>query len=134
MLNKDKIRLMSGLAIYEKHGGNEDLKTAENFRYDYIMSQMFSAFVRYTLCFGIGLVLYLLFRSNDFFLSVNTDGFIVTIKNFGLIYFAGLMVYLIITLIVYTIRHKRAADNTEVYADALKKLERRYLSGRKTRQ
>jgi len=134
MLNRDKIRLMTGLAIYEKHGGSEDLKTASNYRYDYIMSQMFSAFIRYTVCFAVGLALYLVFSANDFFVSINTSGFIITIRNYGIVYFAGLLIYLIITVIVYVIKHKRAVDNTGIYADALKKLDRRYLSGRKHRK
>lgn len=133
MLNKDKIRLMTGLAIYEKNGGNEDLKINGHYRYDYVMTQLFSAFIRYTACFAIGLVLYLVCNANDLFLGINTDGFILTLKKYLLFYLIGLLVYLVITVIVSVLRHKRAAENTQVYAEALSKLERRYHSGRKQR-
>lgn len=134
MLNRDKIRLMTGLAIYEKHGGSEDLKIAGNYRYDYVLSQLFASFIRYTLCFAMGLVLFLLFRSNEFFLRINTEGFISTMRSYVILYFAGLLLYLLITVVVYIIRHKTAVENTEVYAGALKKLEKRYLSGRNSQK
>jgi len=133
MLSKEKIRLMTGLAIYEKNGGAEELKIAEHYRYDYIMTQLFSAFIRFTVSFGICLLIYLIFNSNEFFYSINAGGFIRTVRKFGIYYFIGLIAYLFIAFLVYLIRHKNAVRNANAYAYGLHQLDKRFYArkGRK---
>jgi len=128
MLSKEKIRIMAALSVYEKNGGSEELKIAEHYRYDYVMTQLFSSFIRYTVCFGICLVLYLVVNSNDFFYNINAGGFIRTVRTFGLYYLIGLLVYCLISFVVYTVRHRNAVRNTELYAKGLKKLDKRFYS------
>ena len=134
MLNREKIRMMAGLTMYAKHGGAEELKTAEHYRYDYIMTQLFSAFIRFTACFSVCLVLYMIVRSNDIFYRINAEGFISTVKGYLLIYAAGLAVYLGIAFAVYFIKHSRAVKNTELYASGLRRLLRKTQAKEKDRR
>jgi len=126
MLSKEKIRLMTSLAIYQKSGGAEEWNIAQHYRFDYIQSQLFSAFVRYSICFMIAFGIYLLVDTGSFFESINTEGFLRTIKNYGLLYFAGLLVYLLIAIIVYTIRYNKALKNSAIYVTGLKRLNRKF--------
>jgi len=134
MLSKEKIRLMAALAIYEKNGGSEELKIAEHYRYDYVMTQLFSSFIRYTVSFGICLGLYLVFNANKFFYNINAGGFIRTVRRFGLFYLAGLFAYFLITLAVYIVRHRNAVKGTEMYASGLRQLDKRFYSRKSRRE
>lgn len=128
MLSKEKIKLMTALAVFEKNGGGEELKIAEHYRYDYVMTQLFSSFIRYSVSFGICLSIYLVFNANEFFYNINADGFIRTVRLFGLYYFIGLIIYFLITLITYNRRYRNAVRNTEMYACVMKQLEKRFYS------
>lgn len=126
MLNKEKIRSMVNLSIYEKHKGHEDLKIYENYKYDYVMTQGFSAFIRFTFCFVMCFVLYVLFNSNELFYNINLSGIRNTLLSFALIYCIGLFVYVLIAVLLYAGRYKNAGKNVETYAAKLRRLDRRF--------
>lgn len=126
MLNKEKIRSMVSLAIYEKHNGHEDLKIYENYKYDYVMAQGFSAFIRYTFCFVMCMVIYVLFNSNDLFYNINLSGIRSTVVRIILLYFTGLFIYVFTAIIIYSGRYKRAGKSIEGYSSKLRRFDRRF--------
>lgn len=126
MLNKEKIRSMVNLAIYEKHNGQDDLKIYENYKYDYVMTQGFSAFIRYTFCFIACFTIYVIFNSNELFYNINLSGIRKTFLSIALFYIIGLLVYVFIAILVYSSRYKKAGKNVESYALKLRRLDRRF--------
>lgn len=128
MLNKEKIRSMTGLAVFEKHEGREDLKIYENYKYDYVMTQGFSAFIRYTFCFVMCFVIYIVFNSNHLFYNINLSGLRKTFITFAIVYLAGLFIYLTAAVLIYSARYRKARKNVEAYALKLRRLDRRFNS------
>ena len=79
MLDYEKIRLMTDLAVYEKHNREKVFKVNDYYRFDYIAGHMAASFLRFTLCFIIVFVLYIVFKADEFFYNVNLSGITVTL-------------------------------------------------------
>ena len=126
MISKEKIRLMTDLAIYEKHNEHDVFKINNYCRSDYIMWQMLLSFVRYTFVFMILFALYIIFRADTLFYNINLSGIGETLKRLGIIYGAGLALYLVITWIVCAARYKSARKGMLLYATKLKRLARKF--------
>lgn len=126
MLKKEKIRLMTDLAIYEKKYEKDVFKINKFYKSDYIFWNMLMAFVRYTACFAVCFLLYMLFQSDSFFYSINVDGVMSMLTRLTLIYALGAVIYLFISAAVYSARYKRARKGMLFYATKLKRLARRY--------
>ncbi len=126
MLKKEKIRLMTDLAIYEKKYEKDVFKINKFYKSDYIFWNMLMAFVRYTACFAGCFLLYMLFQSDSFFYSINVDGVMSILTRLTLIYALGAVIYLFISAVVYSARYKRARKGMLFYATKLKRLARRY--------
>ena len=125
MANKEKIMLMTELAMYRKK--NEHIfQVNKYFGYDYIVWNLLLAAVRYTICAGIIAALFVIFRAETVFYNVNISGITNTLKIFAIYYFVGLAIYLIISFIVYRIRYNRARKGMLHYASKLKRLAKIY--------
>lgn len=127
MLNADKIRLMTDLAIYEKKHEKEVFAVNDFYRHDYIAGQLLSAFVRWTLCFLMLLGAYVLVQTDVFFYNINEKGITRMLNLVGAAYFAGLGLYLLIAYQVSARRYQAAKRGILLYASKLKRLGRKYL-------
>lgn len=126
MLKKEKIRLMTDLAIYEKKYENDVFKINKFYKSDYIFWHLLLAFIRFTACFLICLMLYVIFRSDSFFYDINVNGIMSIFTKLIIYYAVGLVIYLMISAGVYSARYKRARKGMLFYATKLKRLARRY--------
>ena len=126
MINKEKIRLMTDLAIYEKRNERDVFKINNYYRSDYIMWHMLLAMVRYTLGFLALFGLYVFFRADPLFYNINLEGIGETLKRLGYLYAAGLGAYLVITWFVCAARYKAARKGMLLYATKLKRLARKF--------
>lgn len=126
MLNAGKIRLMTDLAIYEKKNGDTVFKVNNFYKSDYIVGGLISAFARYTFCGILCLCFTVLFRTDVFFARINAEGVSKVFTEIGILYAAGLILYLLIAYSIYSSRYKRAKRGALLYATKLKRLGRRY--------
>lgn len=126
MLNEDKIKLMTGIAMFEKREGKAIFPANRYFRSDYISSRMLRSFFSYTLCYILCVLVWGLYSIEKLLNAVNLDELILMAKTAALFYIAGLIVYLIITFFVYRKRYEYARRGMKVYVAKLKRLEKRY--------
>ena len=126
MLKKEKIRLMTDIAIYEKKYEKDVFKINKFYKSDYIFWNMMLALIRYTVCFAVCFMLYVLFQSDSFFYSINVDGIMSMLTRLIIIFVLGAVIYLFISGAVYSARYKRARKGMLFYATKLKRLARRY--------
>ena len=126
MVQQEKVRLMTDLAIYEKKNESEVFKINNYYRSDYILWQILLAFVRYSFCFLVLLCLYVIFKADTLFYNINLSGITETFFSFGRYYIAGLLIYLGISWAVADYRYKKARKGILLYATKLKRLARRY--------
>ncbi len=125
MANKEKIRLMTDLAMYRKK--NEHIfQVSKYFGYDYIVWHMVLAAVRFTLCaLCIGALL-VLFDAETVFYNVNLEGIRSTMLVFAEYYLIGLVIYLVIAFAVYQKKYNRARKGMLLYSSRLRRLARKY--------
>lgn len=126
MLNEDKIKLMTGIAMFEKREGKAIFPACRYFRSDYISSRMLRSFFSYTFCYILCVMVWVLYSIERLLNAVNLDEVIGMAKTAALFYGAGLIVYLIVTFFVYRRRYEYARRGMKVYVAKLKRLEKRY--------
>ncbi len=92
MLNRDKIRLMTKLAAFEKKEGKEVLQTGEYFRSDYISNRVLLAELHYTLCFILVVMVAMLMRLENILLNLSLQYLRGAARILGIAYVIGLLV------------------------------------------
>lgn len=126
MLNEDKIKLMTGIALFEKREGKKIFPVNRYFRGDYVSYHMFRSFFAYTFCGLLGGLLWGLYNIERLLGTVVIEELIVIAGKLGILYVAGLVIYELITFFVYRRRYEYARRGLKVYVAKLKRLEKRY--------
>ncbi len=126
MLNEEKIRLMTEIAMFEKKARKEVFPINRYFKGDYISSHLFRSFAAYTFTCAICLALWILYRSEELLNTMDIKIFTDYAKNLAVYYVTGLLFYLAITWWVYFRRYTAANKNMKIYQAKLRRLEKKY--------
>lgn len=129
MLSEEKIRIMTNLALFEKYEGDRVFSVNRYFKSDYISGRLVHSFFCYTLGFFFCLVLWGGCRLEEWMGTVKLGSIAGLAAKTGIVYGAGLLVYLVISLIVSARRYDRAGRGMKVYLAKLKRLDKRYEGG-----
>lgn len=126
MLNEDKIKLMTGIAMFEKKEGRRIFPINRFFQGDYISRHLFQSFFSYTICYFLCMVVWVVYNVEKILNAMTVEEIIATGQDMAFFYAAGLFFYLIITWFVYRRRYEYAKRGMKVYVAKLKRLEKRY--------
>ena len=126
MLDIDKVRLMTDLAVYEKKNSRTVFEINNYYRHDYIMGQLLGAFVRYLICMPLCFILYLIFHFVALFYNINVSGLTSVLTGLSRYFLAGLAIYMLIAFFIASARYKRSKRGMLLYATKLKRLGRKY--------
>ncbi|HIU78900.1 MAG TPA: hypothetical protein IAB09_05715 [Candidatus Avilachnospira avicola] len=126
MLDIDKVRLMTDLAVYEKKNSRTVFEINNYYRHDYIMGQLLGAFVRYLICMPLCFILYLIFQAGALFYNINVSGLTSVLTDLSRYFLAGLAIYMLIAFFIASARYKRSKRGMLLYATKLKRLGRKY--------
>lgn len=116
---------MTTIAMYKSHHENI-FKIDKYFGYDYIIWHLMLSAVRYTI--GVLLIfgMIVLLDSDVIFYNVNMEGITGTVKGYLFIYLIGLVLYLMLSSVVYSKRYKKAQKGILYYNSMLKRLAKRF--------
>lgn len=128
MLNEEKIRLMTGIAMFEKKAKKEILPASRYFKSDYIGSHLIRSFLTYTFACAVCLALWVLYQLEDLLNTMEFSILLESVKHIGMFYAAGLLVYLLLTYWVYSRQYDRASKSMKIYQAKLRRLEKKYES------
>lgn len=134
MLNEDKIKLMTGIALFEKREGKAIFPANRYFESDYISSRMLRSFFSYTLCYLLGAMVWVLYSIDRLLNEMEIDEVLGIAKFAAVFYVVGLILYLAITFHVYRRRYEYARRGMKVYMAKLKRLEKRYEFQNRTKE
>jgi hypothetical protein len=126
MLNEEKVRDMTALAIFEKNEGRKIFPVNGYFKGDYVGGQMLRSFFGYTFCFLLLFSLWLLYRLDEILGGVAVEEMFSWGARAGLIYGTGLAIYLAITWYIYSRRYDHAVRSQVMYASKLRHLMKKY--------
>ena len=134
MLNEDKIKLMTSIAMFEKREGKHIAPANRFFRSDYISGRIMRSFFVYTVCFILCALIWVLYSMERLLNVMELDEVAGAAKAGAVLYLAGLVLYLVITWFVSSKRYEYARRGMRVYIAKLKRLEKRYDVQNRTRE
>lgn len=134
MLNEDKMKLMTSIAMFEKREGKAIAPASRYFRSDYISSRMLRSFFFYTFSYLLCMVITVLYKLDELLSATDFTLVLQLAKKSGFLYFTGLVLYLAVTYFVYRRRYEYARRGMKVYVAKLRRLEKRYEFQSRTRE
>lgn len=128
MLNQEKVKDMTHMAIYEKGAGEQELYVTSFRKGDYVGLQLIKSFILGTIAAVVILVFYFLLNA-DFVDKLNT---IESIKEFafgiGSFYIIFIAAYMVLTFIWARRKYKMSKKHTEGYVKNLNRVVRSYMT------
>jgi len=126
MLNNDKIRLMTKLALYESKTGKEDIRLSKYYKTDYVRYQVIKSIIAATIGYVLILALIMLYKSeylikNAVKLDYKTIGLYVL--GFYIIIVA---IYGLSSIVIYSRKYDISRKKLGRYYKLLKRLEKMY--------
>lgn len=128
MLSEEKIKIMTNLAMFEKHEGKKIAPANKYFKSDYVSGKMLRSFFSFTVSFILCLALWILCSIDQWISTMKLDSLLDYGMQIGVFYIAGLVIYLIISFAVFSKRYDNASRGRKVYLAKLKRLDKRYES------
>lgn len=126
MINQEKVKDMTKMAVYESHGGDKELSVSAYRRKDYVALHLLLSFILGTISYVIILTVYIMSHL-DIVDNLNT---IENITHFGMIvgaiYVVFIVAFLVITFVWARKRHKRCKDRASDYCKELNRVARSY--------
>ena len=126
MINESRVRLMTGLAVYESREGNLDERIGNHFRGDYIGGQMLTTFVFATVAYLLGTFAVCFYHFEKLMLAIYSMDLTQVVVRFVVSYLLFLLAFLLITYFVYSYRYNRARTRLEWYYRELHRLSGTY--------
>ena len=126
MLNEEKIRYMTELAVFEKNEGRKIFPINQYFKRDFIGAQLFRSFFGFTFSYMLLFLLWVLYELEALINGMGLDEVIVWAGRWGIFYLIGLTFYLLITGCIYSRRYEFASRSQLMYISKLKHLVKKY--------
>jgi hypothetical protein len=134
MLNEDKIRRMTDLALFEKEHskaiGDAGLYNKE----DYAARYAIRGFFGYSIAFVLIVLIFAFCRMDQYLGSMTMEGLAARLRELAILYAAGLLIYLGLVLSAALRSYGRAEEYRGVYLTRLRYLSRRYDFQRRKEQ
>lgn len=115
MINEEKVKAMTKLAAYDKYDSAKYTPMTEYFRSDYIGKEMLKSFVYGTIAYIFLAACWILNNADEFLANINRLDYMALGLNLLQRYILFLIMYLLITYIVYAIRYSHGRSKIKNY-------------------
>ena len=132
MLNEERVKLMTKMASYEANEGKRNVSIGSYFRGDYIGLQVMKSVISATVAFVIVFALFVLYDFEVFMADIYKMDLMDFGKKVIIYYLVFVLIYAIISYIVYMTRYGEAKRSLKIYINNLKKLS--YLYDREVKR
>lgn len=122
MLNEEKVRLMTKLALYEEKNGKKALSSNKYFENDYISIKMINTALTVSFAYFLGIVLWVIYKVDYFMKEITNINLINLGKKVLIIYVIYLIIFIFISYIVYSVKFRQMKVENQAYAENLKEL------------
>jgi hypothetical protein len=134
VLNEDKIKLMTELALYEKKEKKALYIAGTYFKKDYIHKHLLQSFFSFTVGYVLITVLLALYGIQFMLSVVNIFELTKMFKIYIFIYFFGLILYELLTVYIYARRYDKMKKKNGEYILRLTRLNKRYDFGGRSKE
>jgi len=126
MLNNNKIRLMTKLAVYENKEGKEDISLSKYYKTDYVRYQAIKSIISVTIGYALILVLIIMYKS-EYIIEKAISLDYKTIGIYALCFYIMIVaVYGLASIIGYSIKYDVSRKKLGRYFKLLKRLNKIY--------
>lgn len=126
MINEDRIRLMTKLAVFEENDGKKALSTSRYYRKDYMSAQMIKAFlfgtISYVLVVISAVFIGLALKLTSTKLTIIPSLLVVLV----IVYFVYIGIYMAIAYRIASRQYEKVKEGLKTYYSKLKKIEKFY--------
>ena len=126
MVNRDRVRTMTRLAIYEEGQGIQDDKMNGYFKNDYIVSHLVRSFVSGTIAFLLIVVMYCCYYYDTLLIRVFENRISGIVTTAVTLYAAFMIFFLAVTFFVYRWRFNATRGRLNRYRRRLEHLKESY--------
>ncbi len=133
MLNENKVKMMTKMAIYEKNEGKRMLKMSRYYKGDFVTLGVLKSIIASTFAFAVIVIFFALCNMEKIVSEVNTMDYTLIAKKVGIYYILFLIVFSIIGGIVNAYQYNKSRAGLKKYFSRLNKLERFYNNQNKKR-
>ena len=134
MLNENKVKMMTKMAIYEKNEGKKMLRTAKYYKGDYVSLAVLKSTIATTFAFIIVALMVVLCNTENIIRQINSMDYAALGKKIIVYYVLALIVYAVISGIYSAYQYDKTRSGIKKYVMRLNKLERFYNLQRKKKQ
>lgn len=126
MLNEERVILMTRMEAYEKNEGKKNAQIGNYFRGDYVSLHVITSVISVTIAFFVVFALYILYDFEVFMEGIYDMDLVAFAKNVLYAYGITVVLYGILSYLVYSYRYAKAKKNLKRYYADLKKLNSLY--------
>ena len=126
MVNRDRVRTMTRLAIYEEGQGIQDDKMNGYFKNDYIVSHLVRSFVSGTIAFFLIVIMYCCYYYDTLLIRVFENRIIGLVTTAVMLYAAFMIFFLAVTFFIYRWRFNATRNRLSRYRRRLDHLKQSY--------
>ncbi len=126
MVDANRVKLMTRMASYEMNEGKKYKKIGNYFRSDYLAMQVIKSIVYGSIAYMLILAIYFIYTLDTFLKDIYDLDLILFAKDLLVKYAIFVLVYTVISIIVYAIRYSTARKSLRCYFNNLKKLSDYY--------
>lgn len=123
MIDEERVKLMTGLATFEKRKGKKDVAILNYFRGDYIGFQVLKAVIAGTIAFAAVYAIGLFYNFEQIMADVYNMDFMEEGKHILKQYVTYVGIYAAIIYIVFTVKYAKAKKELKGFYADLRKLE-----------
>lgn len=126
LLNENKIKMMTKMAIYEKNQGRRMIKTAKYYKGDYVALGVLKGTIATTIAYIIVLMMVIICNVEKIVANIDSIDYLQIGKTAVLYYVIALIVFSVISGIVCAYQYEKSRGGLKTYFSRLNKLERFY--------
>ena len=126
MVDEERLKLMTRMASFEENEGKKSIPVCEFFRSDYVGLHMILSAVYITIAFAIFMGVSIFCGMESYLSEFYRMDFVAFGKEILRRYIIVLIVYVLVSFVVYSYRYTKARKSTRTYQKALKRLSMMY--------
>lgn len=126
MLNENKVKMMTKMAIYEKNEGRRMIRNAKYFKGDYIAFGILKTLIATTFAYIIMVILYALCNAEKLVADINALDYAAMGRKVAVYYVIMIVILSVISAFVYNYQYEKSRAGLKRYFSRLNKLERFY--------
>lgn len=126
MLNEERVKNMTRIAIYEKNQGKRQINMNKYYKMDYVSYHILLSFIYATIAFVMIGAALVLFGMESLLEQINTLDYMAIARNILILYGVWIGTFFLISFVVYNIRYEKMKPGLKDYYQKLKLLNEQY--------